>query len=299
MRDHSERSPPEEQGPQSAGVLPGGGDHRARRSPEWQGPQPAAFPWRREPGERVSSWRRRDHSGRSPPGQEDRREGLLPEEAGPQVAGSPTPRGSEPPHPGLRDTRRSRTSGPPEGHSAEGAPSGAPDSPGSGPPSGPPGSRALECPSVRPTAAGCFTFPLNYHTHLDDGCAGPGARQHPPGTHRPSAASPSTPAQRHADRGRVPPVPSGPLHRRWVPLAPGAGLEAYTPVPQPPISSAPPPNPFPPPVHSQPLSHPSPRGLLVPPPSRPHPQPSTSAPPQGSSPRSAHVRRRSPIALLE
>jgi len=72
-------------------------------------------------------------------------------------------------------------------------------------------------------------------------------------------------------------------------------------VPQPPISSAPPPRTLSP---SRPQPAPSPTPLLsrpppVPPPSRPHPQPPTSAPPQGSSPRSAHVRRSSPIALLE
>jgi len=190
--------------------------------------------------------------------------------------GPPPPWAQELPHPGLRDTRRLRTSGPPEGHSAEGAPSWGPREPRDrGPPSGSRrGHGLLECPSVRPTAAGVFYLPANYHSHLEEGCAGPAPAPTPPRTHRPFRGLTEHPGPvEHADRLTGTARALGPLQRPGVPLAPGAGL--WRPIhlcPNPPSPPHPPPNPFPLPS----TASPSPTPLLAAPPVPPLPAPTLS-----------------------
>jgi len=109
---------------------------------------------------------------------------------------------------------------------------------------------------------------------------GTSARQHPPSTHRPFRGLTEHPGPvEHADRltGTARAVRAA--SEAGVPLAPGAGLEAYTPVPQPPISSAPPRTLSPSRPQPAPLPPLSSRGPSCPSPSRPHPQPSAQRPP--------------------
>jgi len=107
----------------------------------------------------------------------------------------------------------------------------------------------------------------------------------PPGTHRPSAASLSTSAQPSTrTAGRAPPVRLGRFRRQAFRSHRVRACEAYTPVPQPPISSAPPPNPFPLPS----TASPSPTPLLAASSCPPLPAPTlsllTAAPPKAPLP---------------
>jgi len=84
---------------------------------------------------------------------------------------------------GLRDTREVadlRTTL--MGQMPEGAPSGAPEQPRHrGAARAGAGHGLLECPLRPPHRAGCFTFPLTTHSHLEEGVRGTRRlRQHPP-----------------------------------------------------------------------------------------------------------------------